>query len=129
MADFPYQLDHELIIIPVTLFGKSDKTYNTSFVLDTGASGVIMDHALAEELGYSARDSSGTSAVSSAVGKEWGYRLWIEGIESLGRKISPVQVLCHDLIGQGIEGLLGMTFLNRFRWCVVPDGQVISVPV
>lgn len=127
MADFPYQVDHDLAIVPVTLFGKSQKTYNASFVLDTGASGVIIDHSLAEALGYSARDGIGRSTVSSAVGREWGYRLMIEGIEALGKKFSPMDVLCHDLIEQGIEGLLGMTFLKRFDWCVFPNKQIISV--
>lgn len=64
MADYPYQLDGELIIIPVTLSGKQG-TYNGMFVLDTGSAAVIIDHEIAFDLGYSARDSIGFSIVVS----------------------------------------------------------------
>ncbi len=126
MADHPYQLDGDLIIIPVTLSGKQG-TYNGMFVLDTGSAGVIIDHEIAFDLGYSARDSMGFSTVSSAVGKEQGYRLKIEGVECLGKKIQAMEVRCHDLREQGVEGLIGMSFLKQFRWCVDPGKQIICV--
>ncbi len=126
MGEFHYQLDRELILIPVTLTGRS-RTDSALFVFDTGASGILLDHELAEFLGYSAKDAIGFSTVSSAVGKERGYRLQLECIEAIGHRAPSIEVACHDLKEQGIDGLLGMTFLNRFRWCVHPDRQVIVV--
>lgn len=126
MADHSYRLDGELIIVAVKLKSKT-RSYNGMFVLDTGASGIIIDHEIASDLGYSARDSIGFSTVSSAVGKEKGYRLVIEGFEALGNKIESVEVRCHDLKDQGAEGLIGMSFLKQFSWCVHPSKQVISV--
>lgn len=126
MADYPYHLDGELIIISVKLQSK-ERAYNGKFVLDTGSSGIILDHEIASDLGYSARDGIGFSTVSSAVGKEKGYRLVIEGLETLGKKISSVEVHCHDLKDQGVEGLVGMAFLKKFDWCVHPKRQVIAV--
>ncbi len=117
----------ELIIVPVTLYGR-ENTYNGMFVLDTGSSAIIIDHEIVFDLGYSARDSVGFSTISSAVGKERGYRLQIEGMESLGKKIQLIEVRCHDLKEQGVEGLVGMSFLKQFRWCVDPIRQVISIP-
>ena len=96
------------------------------FVLDTGASFTIIDHSLAEILGYSARDGIGQSMVSSVLGKEQGYRLIIESLETLGNKCSKIEVRCHDLQEQGIEGLLGMNFLEQFDWCIHPKRQIIS---
>lgn len=127
MADFQYRVESELILVPVTLYGRRNRTHNASFILDTGASKIIIDHAIAFDLGYSAKDGVGFSTVSSAVGKERGYRLQIEGFEALGKKISPVEVACHDLRDQGVEGLMGMTFLKQFDWCLHPKKQVISV--
>ncbi|OGQ06270.1 MAG: hypothetical protein A2W61_02215 [Deltaproteobacteria bacterium RIFCSPLOWO2_01_44_7] len=126
MADHPYRLDGELIIISVKLRGKLG-SYNGKFVLDTGSSAIIIDHEIASDLGYSAKDGIGFSTVRSAVGKEKGYRLQIESIESLGQKTGSIEVRCHDLKEQGVEGLIGMSFLKQFKWCVDPEKQIISV--
>jgi len=111
----------------VSLYGRHNRLHNASFILDTGASRIIVDHAIALDLGYSAKDGVGFSTVSSAVGKERGYRLVIEGFECLGKKITSVEVSCHDLKNQGVEGLVGMAFLKQFDWCVHPKKQVISI--
>lgn len=125
MADTPYQLDKELMIVPVCLTGKAG-IYDASFVLDTGCSGVIMDHSIALALGYSSRDGLGLSSVSSVLGKEIGYRLQLQELEALGQRVANIEVACHDLMNQGIEGLPGMTFLKGFNWCVYPQKQMLS---
>ena len=127
MADYSYKLDGELIVIPVKLYGKTDTSYNGMFVLDTGSAAIIVDHEIAFDLGYSAKNGIGFSTVRSAIGKEKGYRLMIGGFEALGKRIDSVEVRCHDLKNQGVEGLIGMSFLKRFDWCVHPAKRVISV--
>lgn len=67
------------------------------------------------------------TALVSAAGKEEGYRLVVGEFEALGKKIGAVEVRCHDLKDQGVEGLIGMTFLKQFDWCVHPQRRVISV--
>lgn len=126
MANYPYQLDGELIIVSVKLHGKPG-SYNGKFVLDTGSSAIIIDHEIALDLGYSAKDGIGFSTVSSAVGKEIGYRLKLEGVEALGKHFKSVEVRCHDLKDQGVEGLVGMTFLKLFKWCLHPSEQMIFI--
>ncbi len=125
MADFEYQLDGELIVVPVYLVGKRG-IYDGMFILDTGASGIIIDHSVAFDLGYSASDGIGFSTVSSAVGKEKGYRLLVKEFETLGQKFNEVEVRCHDLKDQGVEGLVGMSFLKQFKWCVDPINKILS---
>lgn len=125
MADFGYQLDGELIVVPVDLEGKTG-TYDGIFILDTGSSAIIIDHAVAFDLGYSARDGIGFSTVASAAGKEKGYRLILEKFEALGKELRSIEVRCHDLKDQGVEGLIGMSFLKYFKWCVDPTKQIIS---
>jgi len=126
MADYTYRLDKHLIVVPIVLHGRNGRLTN-EFILDTGASYAIIDHSLASALGYSASDGVGFSKVSSAVGKERGYRLIIDGFEALGKKFNRIEVACHDLKEQGVEGLLGMPFLEQFDWCVHPNRQIISV--
>lgn len=101
----------------------------SEFILDTGASFNIVDHSLASVLGYSARDGVGLSTVSSAVGKEMGYRVVIQGFEALGKKQLNVEVACHDLKEQGVEGLIGMAFLDQFNWCLHPKERIIWIPL
>ena len=51
----------------------------------------------------------------------------IEGLEVLGKYFSQVEVACHDLKEQGVEGLVGMPFLGQFDWCLHPRQQIISI--
>ena len=55
------------------------------------------------------------------------YYTFIEGFEALGQKMNSVEVRCHDLKDQGADGLIGMSFLKQFDWCLHPGKQVISV--
>lgn len=126
MADIAYRLDRELIIVPVTIFSPTH-FFRANFVLDTGASHTIIDYRIAESIGYARQDASAPSRVSSAVGKEEGYRLRIESIEALGNKISPFEIACHRLYEQGVEGLLGMTFLKNFDFCIFPSKKIIRI--
>lgn len=126
MANFSYRIDRHLVLIPVVLYGKTG-SFNGEFILDTGASLTVIDHEIITTLGYSAREGTKRSLVTSVVGKEEGYRLVIEGFEALGERFSNIEVAVHDLKQQGVEGLVGMTFLERFPWCLDPARKVISV--
>lgn len=126
MADHRYRLDKHLIVVPVTLVGLHTRI-KSEFILDTGATFTMIDHSIADLLGYSARDASGFTTVASAVGRERGYRLVIKGFAALGRHCTDMNVACHDLKQQGVEGLIGMNFLEHFDWCLRPHQQVISI--
>lgn len=127
MADYPYDIEDDLILIPVRLFGKDGAVHNSAFILDTGSCGIIVDHDIAYDLNYSPRDGVGFSNVASAAGRESGYRLIVEGFEALGRRMNQVEVRCHDLREQGVEGLVGMAFLKRFNWCIYPEDQLLRI--
>ena len=126
MADFRYQVEKHLIIIPVTLHGPNG-AMDADFILDTGAAHTIIDHSLASALGYSASNATGHSKVRSVVGEERGYRVKLAHIDSLGKKSEDFEVACHDLMEQDVQGLLGMTFLEQFKFCIDPKKQTISI--
>lgn len=127
MADIPYRLDKKLLVVPALFQGRDAEYYDADLILDTGASLTILDPSVVATLGYSEEDKSSVSTVQSPVGKEWGYRLHLAGIECLGKKVENFEVACHKLGLQHIDGLLGMNFLEQFDWCVHPKRQVISV--
>lgn len=126
MANFRYRREKRLIVIEAAVYGKNGRT-SCSFVLDTGASMTTIDPSITDLLGYSAQEAVGFSTVSSAVGKERGYRLRLAAFETLGQHIPNYEIACHDLKDKGVEGLIGMDFLERFRWCVDPQRQVIAI--
>lgn len=126
MADYSYSVDKRLIVIPVRIFNPTH-FLDVNFILDTGASYTIIDYRLAQSLGYTHSKSISSSRVHSAVGKEEGYRIRIEKIEALGKRISPFEIDCHALLEQGVSGLLGMTFLEQFDFCIFPSKRIIRI--
>lgn len=126
MANFAYELEGRLILLPVVLYGRHGHL-ESEFILDTGASSTMIDPELTDGLGYSAREASGFSTVASVLGKERGYRLIIAGFQSLGRRYGDFEIVCHNLHEQGVEGLIGMDFLGRFDWCLHPARQRIAM--
>jgi predicted aspartyl protease len=101
--------------------------HEADFILDTGSTFTIIDPSIADILGYSAHDASRFSTVASAAGRERGYRLTINAFEALGQHIKNMEIACHDLKQQGVEGLIGMDVLECFDWCMHPTLQTISV--
>ncbi|MFH1652871.1 MAG: retropepsin-like aspartic protease [Pseudomonadota bacterium] len=126
MADHTYRVDKRLIIIPVKIFS-STHFFEANFVLDTGASHTIVDYRIAESLGYSQKDATAQSRVSSSIGKEEGYRIRVHAIETLGKRIDHFEIACHSLLEQGVEGLIGMTFLENFDFCIHPANKIIRI--
>lgn len=126
MADYAYSLDRHLIVVRVRLIGPVGAV-NSDFVLDTGASHTIIDYRIAKAIGYSSIDAIAPSKVSSAAGKEEGFKIKIASIETLGKCFENFEVACHALLEQGVEGLLGMTFLEQFDFCIFPSKRIIRV--
>lgn len=126
MADFPYFVDKRLITIPVRLYN-GQHFIDARFVLDTGASFTIVDHRIAESIGLSSKSATAPSRVSSAAGKEEGFRIKITALETLGKRVENFEIACHALLEQGVEGLIGMNFLEQFDFCIYPSKEMIRI--
>lgn len=126
MADFPYRVEKRLITVPVRLYNGTH-FLDARFVLDTGASFTIVDYRIAESIGCSSDAAISPSRVSSATGKEEGFRIKVAALETLGKLIENFEVACHALLEQGVEGLIGMNFLERFDFCVYPSRKTILI--
>lgn len=126
MANFSYSVDKRLILVPVKLHSPSG-VVRARFVLDTGASFTIVDRRIAETIGYFPTHAVSPSRVSSAAGKEEGYRIKVAAFETLGHRIENFEVACHALLEQGVEGLIGMNFLEQFDFCIYPSKETIRI--
>lgn len=126
MADFSYGVDKRLILVPVVLHSLAG-TVRARFVLDTGASFTIVDYRIAETIGYEPHHAVAPSMVSSATGKERGFKIKVASFETLGKRVENFEVACHSLLEQGVEGLVGMNFLEKFEFCIFPTKNIIRI--
>jgi len=119
----------DLVLIEAHLVGhRSDARLN--LVLDTGASNTMVTPDVMDQIGYSARDGLGLSAISSPLGREFGYRIRVDSFEVLAFPFPDFSVAVHDFTNLGgIDGLLGWDFLQRFNLDVRPrEGRITAEP-
>jgi predicted aspartyl protease len=96
-------------------------------VLDTGASETLIVPEVMDEIGYRPRDGEGLTTVSSALGKEYGYRLRVAEFGTLGFSLRNHPVNVFDLgDNDKIHGLIGLSFLKLFDYEVRSDeGRIL----
>ncbi len=101
----------------------------TQFLVDTGASFVTISRSTAEELGIQIDDDTAEAAVMTASGWEVVPMTVLRKIVIGGAEVSNVEALIMDLPQRSeIDGLLGLTFLNKFKVSVDSNrGRLILV--
>lgn len=85
-----------------------------SFLVDTGASFVIISPELAKKIGVSNMDNLPKMPVTTAGGVSWIYLIEIESLKVGEAEAVHVEAGVSSSIGEGFDGLLGMSFLNEF---------------
>jgi clan AA aspartic protease (TIGR02281 family) len=85
-------------------------------ILDTGASHTIVSHAVARDLGLVFESGGGAVTLKTAGGTVQAAMSHIQAVRVGEAEAFNIPVAVHDLpdAPAGIEGLLGMTFLNQF---------------
>ncbi len=91
-------------------------TYYQNFVVDTGTSMTTIPSSAVEALKIRIDESTPVRAVLTASGMGVTYEVTLESIELEGLKVSNMRVLIIDLPGVPDYGLLGLDFLNNFRF-------------
>lgn len=105
----------DLILVPVEVRGPLG-TQGFRFALDTGCAETLVTPEVVDTLGYCPRDGTAMTAVTTALGREPGYRLRVTGFKAFGHTFADFRVNVHDLPEEsGINGLLGLNFLRGFN--------------
>lgn len=99
--------------------------------LDTGASDTLIRPDILDGLGYNPRDAGGVTTVTTALGVEPGYWLPVKRLWALGYEFTDFRVNAHDLPEKcGLDGLLGLNFLEHFNYEVrSKEGVILVTPV
>lgn len=100
------------------------------FVLDTACGETLVTPESVDKLGYSARQGDSMTAVTTALGREPGYRLCVSRFIALGHAFTNFRVNVHDLPEEsGIDGLIGLNFLRAFNYEIrSKEGRILVSP-
>jgi clan AA aspartic protease (TIGR02281 family) len=123
-SESSFDRDGDLIVVEAILLGPRGR-HPVRLVLDTGAALTTLVPAVAEAAGYSERDRVMRSVVRSAVGVEHSYVVRVAELAALRFVMTDFAVNVCEL-GHGIDGLLGMNFLNELNYEIRSDeGRIL----
>ncbi len=106
-----FERSERIIWVPVTLWGPLGEQ-ELQFILDTGTSVTVVNTAIIDKLGYSAKMGTTRSRLVGVEGAQEGYQLEVKRIAILGLTIESCEVYCHDFEDRfGVQGLVGMDLL------------------
>jgi predicted aspartyl protease len=130
MKVFPFERSGDLMLITARVW-KGPGYRELRLVIDTGAAATSIEPAILEGLGYSSRDAILRTRVPSPGGVQQGHLLRVDRFHALGAELSNfvVQALALD-DEYGVDGLLGMNFLENYNFTVRPrDKQIHLEPL
>ena len=97
-------------------------------ILDTGAVYTVIAWDVARDIGYDPAVAERRISIVTANGVVGVPLLRVERMEVAELGINAVDVVCHDIPEiAGIEGLLGLSFLQHFRMLIDYPGSVLSI--
>jgi len=116
----------KMIIVRAVLWGP-DGEAPLSLVLDTGSWQTLIVPDIMDDLGFNPRDGEVVTSVYSAIGKEHGYMIRAPRFSALGFTVTDFSVHVFDLAERyGIDGLLGLSFLQRFNYQIrSAEGRIL----
>jgi clan AA aspartic protease (TIGR02281 family) len=101
----------QLLVVTATINGSR----SVRLIVDTGASHTILSEAVARDLGYH-RDGGAMVTFKTAGGLIQARMVTADSIQLADARLVDIPVAIHDVSDapSGIDGLLGMTFLDHF---------------
>lgn len=124
---FKREPESGLILVNVEI----DKKYELKMILDTGATNTTIDSNALYLLGYDLKDSNGIVEIETANGIIETQVFEIDSFSSLGIEKEKFEIQVYDFIAHGIfsdyNGLLGLDFLERTKFCIDTNKNTISI--
>lgn len=123
----PFERSGDLMTVAAKVWG-THGARELILVIDTGAAATSIEPAILKELGYSSRDAILQTRVPTPVGVQHGHLLRVRQFHALGAKLSSFVVQALALNDQyGVDGLLGMNFLEIYTFTVRPRDRQIHL--
>lgn len=130
MRIFPFERSGDLMTITAKVWG-AHGSREVLLVIDTGAAATTIEPTLLNELGYSPREAIMRTRVPTPAGVQHGQLFRVSRFQALGAEFSSFVVQALALgDAYGVDGLLGMNFLENFNFAVRPrDLQIHLEPL
>jgi predicted aspartyl protease len=120
MRVFPFERSGELMTVTARVWGAHGDR-ELLLVIDTGATATSIEPAILAGLGYTPGDAIVRTRVPTPAGVQRGYLFRVHRFNALGADLSGFEVQTLALADEyGVDGLLGMNFLERFNFTVRP---------
>ena len=118
MVKYGFNIHSPIIQVKPKIEGlDSMRTLNTA--LDTRATYMMIPWEIADVLGYELELSKHSINMTTASGVEKVPLITLISVSVLGKKVENVKAIVHNLPPSSyVDGLLGLSFLNNFRFCV-----------
>ena len=121
------RLETPIVIRRVKINGPSGMR-EIDMVLDTGAVYTIIAWDVAKDIGYDPAVSEHRMPMVTANGIIEAPLITVRSIQIADLRAEGVDVICHDIPEiTGIEGLLGLSFLKKFRTLVDYTTGVLEI--
>lgn len=130
MKVFPFERSGDLMTVTARVWGaRGDR--ELLLVVDTGATATSIEPAILEGLGYSSHDAIMRTRVPTPAGVQHGHLFQVSRFYALGADHSSFVIQALALADEyGVDGLLGMNFLENYNFTVRPrDRQIHLEPV
>lgn len=114
----------------IALFAKIEGKiiFEPKLALDTGATYCMIPWEIAETLGIRPELSKETVNIITASGVEKSPLVILKTVEALGKKVTNVKAVVHDLPPQSyVDGLLGLSFLRHFKISIDFQNGILEI--
>ena len=121
------RLDIPIILRRVGIHGPSG-VREIDVILDTGAVYTVIAWDVAKDIGYDPAISERRMPIVTANGVIEAPLITVESIQLADLRAEAIDVICHDIPEiVGIEGLLGLSFLQHFRTLIDYTTGVLEI--
>ena len=121
------QLEVPIILRRVRINGPAGAR-EIDVILDTGAVYTVIAWDVAKDIGYDPAVSERRMPIVTANGVIEAPLITVQSVELVELRVEAVDVVCHDIPEiAGIEGLLGLSFLQHFRTLINYTTGVLEI--
>jgi clan AA aspartic protease (TIGR02281 family) len=121
------ELEIPIVVRRVKIDGPSG-VREIDMVLDTGAAYTIIAWDVSKDIGYDPAVSERRMPIVTANGIIEAPLITVRSIQIADLQAESVDVICHDIPEiTGIEGLLGLSFLRRFKTLIDYTTGVLEI--
>jgi aspartyl protease family protein len=120
-SEVPLEGDGSTWIVRATVNGRA----SGRFLLDTGASLCVITPKLLERLGL--RPSEDRVALQTANGVVTAPLVQLADLAVAGNRVGGVRAVVYGGVPSGLDGIVGLSFLNRFSYAIDPQRRVLRL--